>query len=408
MGNAPLVWSARVPADPTSPRRCRQATTDLLGRAGADHLASDAALLVSELVTNVLLHVRSEASVRVSVRTGTLLVEVEDESPVLPRPLVASDSSPTGRGLALVQGLANAWGAVPNGEGGKVIWFELGADTTTRSRVRSPEPLEAPITISLLGAPVALALSALAHGDAMLRELALARFAEPATTSPPTRHPDVDIAPLRRALTAAHEQGLATSDVEVAFDGAAAMGVLHRLALVDEGDRIGREGGTLAAPSLPEVAMCRTWMLTEVAWQLKGAEPTRWHLPAPVDTSAGWEPASDLDVGDAGVVGAAVVLADGQNRILHLNDEAEDLLGWTSAELAGRRLTLLIPPAIHQAHLAAFTRHQVTGERTIIGTEVVVPALAKSGIEVDILLTVDEIVLASGAGAFRGTMRRPA
>lgn len=406
MRDAPLVWSARVPADPVSPRRCRLAATDLLGRAGVDHLAPDAALLVSELVTNVLLHVGSEASVRLSVRSGTLLAEVEDQSPVLPQPQAPSQSSPTGRGLALVEGLANAWGAVPNGEGGKVIWFELGERTHTRS---APRPLDPGGTaVTLVGTPVQLALGTLDHGDAMLRELALAGLHEEGAA--PAVHDGADDArldtgPLRRTLLAAAEAGLRTATIELAVDDGAAPDVLNRLAQIDEGDRLGREGAMLAPPSLPEVALCRTWLLTEIAWQLKGAAPKPWRLPAPIESAESWSPLAPADVAAADAVADAVVLADSRNRILHLNPAAGELLGWSAAELAGRRLTLLVPPAEREAHLAGFTNHLVTGERRILGTEVAVPALTRSGEEVAVVLVVEEIVLSTGERAFRGQLR---
>lgn len=410
MRDAPLLWSARVPADPTSPRRCRLAATDLLERAGADHLAPDAALLVSELVTNVLLHARSDARVRLSVRSGTLLVEVEDESPVLPQPQAPAQSSPTGRGLALVEGLANAWGAVPNGDGGKVIWFELGERTHTRS---APRPVDEPhgTAVTLLDTPVRLALGTLDHGDAMLRELVLVGVGgvdrhEPASSGP-VDEALLDTGPLRRALQAADAAGTATATIELSFDDGAAPDVLHRLALIDEGDRLSREGGTLAAPSLPEVALCRTWLLTEVAWQLKGAAPKPWRLPDPIDTVEGWTPVAPADAVGIDTATDAVVLADARNRILRLSPAAEQLLGWTTAELAGRRLTLLVPPHLREAHLAGFTRHLVTGDRRLIGSEVSVPALTRSGTELEVLLRLDEVVLSTGALAFKGTLRTP-
>ncbi len=83
-------------------------------------------LLVSEVVTNAVLHARSE--IRLVVRDGVevVRVEVHDGSPVPPRLHHFPPSSGTGRGLRMVDRLARAWGVDPLGHGGKVVWFEVG------------------------------------------------------------------------------------------------------------------------------------------------------------------------------------------------------------------------------------------------------------------------------------------
>ncbi len=126
MGESSHVWSDRVDPVPGAGRHCRHAVTDLLHRAQAEHLAADAALLVSELVANVVLHARTSAEVRMSVRDGVLLVEVSDGSPGSVAPQHTSPYATTGRGLALVEAIADAWGSRPVSGGGKVVWFELG------------------------------------------------------------------------------------------------------------------------------------------------------------------------------------------------------------------------------------------------------------------------------------------
>lgn len=85
-------------------------------------------LLVSEVVTNAVLHARSDIVLRVEDRLDTARVEVEDASPVPPRMHHFARSSATGRGLRLLDRLAASWGVesdVPGG--GKVVWFEVGA-----------------------------------------------------------------------------------------------------------------------------------------------------------------------------------------------------------------------------------------------------------------------------------------
>jgi hypothetical protein len=81
--------------------------------------ADDAVLVVSELVTNVLLHAHGAPLIRLLPTVDGVRVEVSDDSPQPPLPA-------RGLGLALVEGLTTAWGSSPQGSG-KVVWCELPA-----------------------------------------------------------------------------------------------------------------------------------------------------------------------------------------------------------------------------------------------------------------------------------------
>jgi anti-sigma regulatory factor (Ser/Thr protein kinase) len=88
-------------------------------------------VLVSELVTNAVLHTTREAELRVRLTDdGTLRVEVRDHDPVAPRPS-ASAGAHGGYGLRIVAAVADRWGHTPVADG-KVVWFELDADRTSR------------------------------------------------------------------------------------------------------------------------------------------------------------------------------------------------------------------------------------------------------------------------------------
>jgi anti-sigma regulatory factor (Ser/Thr protein kinase) len=83
-------------------------------------------VLVGELVTNAVVHGRSPEPVRLRARAdrAQLYVEVGDGGAGLPRavappPTIASDS---GRGLAMVRGLADRWGVR---HGPSRVWFEM-------------------------------------------------------------------------------------------------------------------------------------------------------------------------------------------------------------------------------------------------------------------------------------------
>lgn len=136
--------------DPTEVGRARRwARSRLagLGIAADEPLAETLILLVSELVTNAVVHTGHAAVLRLSlpaeateevVRSGqaersgqapepaaaTVRVEVADSSSRAPVPRCAGGDATGGRGLALVDCLADRWGWSPEGAG-KSIWCEL-------------------------------------------------------------------------------------------------------------------------------------------------------------------------------------------------------------------------------------------------------------------------------------------
>ena len=111
-----------LPPDTESPSRARHFVCDALsGR----HAPLDVvALLVSEIVTNAVLHARSEVTLTVRMDSDSVRVEVADNSVAAPQQRPISDEAVTGRGMFLVEQLADDWGTSPAGDG-KVVWFEL-------------------------------------------------------------------------------------------------------------------------------------------------------------------------------------------------------------------------------------------------------------------------------------------
>ncbi|WP_371670218.1 SpoIIE family protein phosphatase [Streptomyces sp. NBC_00289] len=87
-----------------------------------------AVLLLSELLTNVLVHTDADALLLAEVRgepgTRRMHVEVTDPSDDLPHKRRPGELASSGRGLVLIEMLADVWGVDPRGEG-KSIWFEL-------------------------------------------------------------------------------------------------------------------------------------------------------------------------------------------------------------------------------------------------------------------------------------------
>lgn len=102
----------------------RRFVVDTLHSWGLDQLADAASMVVSELVTNAIIHAESDFDVSLSSHGDAVRLSVRDHSPAIP---VVRNPGPTaisGRGLRMVAALARQWGTEAIGDG-KVVWAEL-------------------------------------------------------------------------------------------------------------------------------------------------------------------------------------------------------------------------------------------------------------------------------------------
>ncbi|SNR95314.1 Anti-sigma regulatory factor (Ser/Thr protein kinase) [Geodermatophilus pulveris] len=121
-----LVASVDLHPVPPSVPVARHLVRDLLHAWGAPHDAEDAALLVTELVANVVDHVAGEASftLHVTLAERWLRISVADGSALRPVVRDLQVSAQRGRGMRLVEAIADRWGIEERGDG-KCVWFEL-------------------------------------------------------------------------------------------------------------------------------------------------------------------------------------------------------------------------------------------------------------------------------------------
>lgn len=121
----------RLPHNPRSAKHARALLRlQLTDWKITGEVADTAELLLSELVTNSIRHARTppgrEIGVRLAMYDGRLRVEIADASDRRPQPREAAPEDEGGRGLALVQSLAERWGCCPRLHGiGKATWAEL-------------------------------------------------------------------------------------------------------------------------------------------------------------------------------------------------------------------------------------------------------------------------------------------
>ncbi|TQE22279.1 ATP-binding protein [Streptomyces ipomoeae] len=133
--SSPWHYELHFPRDPRGPGVARITLRAILDAHGLAQLTDRAELLASELATNSVRHTKGPASVRLQWLYPVLRVTVWDMSPDLPpmpgaRPMEAAPHADGGRGLFILDAVADRWGGCALGEGergpvGKAIWFEL-------------------------------------------------------------------------------------------------------------------------------------------------------------------------------------------------------------------------------------------------------------------------------------------
>ncbi|MER6344924.1 SpoIIE family protein phosphatase [Streptomyces sp. NPDC001595] len=115
-------------AEPERIAVARQQLRELLHDWASDDQVDSAVLLLSEMLTNVLVHTDTDALLVAEItgegRDRRMRVEVTDASDDLPHKRRPGELASSGRGLMLIELLAHAWGVDPRGEG-KSTWFEL-------------------------------------------------------------------------------------------------------------------------------------------------------------------------------------------------------------------------------------------------------------------------------------------
>ncbi|MHA5048794.1 ATP-binding protein [Streptomyces sp. SD15] len=131
----PGTYHLTTPNSPLTPKICRDTVAILLAANGhAPALADTARTLVSEVVTNAVLHTTSPTiDMETAVLPDGVRVAVYDDNPAVHlTPLDTTWEGECGRGLLLVQVLAQAWGVTPAPPyGRKHVWFELRSHHTS-------------------------------------------------------------------------------------------------------------------------------------------------------------------------------------------------------------------------------------------------------------------------------------
>jgi serine phosphatase RsbU (regulator of sigma subunit)/anti-sigma regulatory factor (Ser/Thr protein kinase) len=288
----PTVRELVFGAEPDAVPKARHFATAALASLPAD-LVDDVQLLVTELVTNALLHAGPPVTLRVAQTGDKVRLEVEDPGHALPVQVSRSGQSMTGRGLSLVSALSSSWGVDPSPGGGKVVWAEL-SDSFEDGDLAEPEmdvdallaswlddELAEPRYEIRLGAlSTELLLAAKGHIDNVIRELTLAKSEEhvtgislPAPMSKLIMTMTTDFADARaeikRQAVAASARGELITELVLHLPASAADAGERYLVALDEADRYARAARllTLAAPRSHQ--LFRRWYVQSLVDQLR-------------------------------------------------------------------------------------------------------------------------------------------
>ncbi len=127
-GAAGSTLRRTLPPTAESAGVARWLVNDLLKNLVNEDTRDTAALLTTELVSNAIRHTREELVVSVRVAGGRLRIGVADSSHRRPQLVQVGRRDTSGRGLHLVDAMADRWGVDPDERGlGKTVWFELAA-----------------------------------------------------------------------------------------------------------------------------------------------------------------------------------------------------------------------------------------------------------------------------------------
>lgn len=398
---------------------------DRLAGAGRDDLVEAAELLVSEVVTNALLHAGTPIDVAFSLAEDGLLVEIGDGSPHLPALRSYAPTAGTGRGLMMLEKMVEDWGVVSHPTG-KTVWFHLASGDHDESdpSAMGQEPAAKhtargeTVTVRLLNTPLLLHAAWDEHAQALLREYLLASLGLDSGDGPIQVHaeahdaiavlaervprPEVGLDP-DQVMASATEPTASRPLVDVAVP----LGSVPHFRTLDQALEtaiaLSEEGTFLTPPTQPELQSYRRWVCRQVEGQTRGGDPMPWSAEdeAPPETPAPlWDPAPVTESDQA------VIAADDTNRIIAVSGSALELLGYDDRrQLVGQRIVTIIPPRFRQAHIAGFTMHLLTGHSPLIGTAVVVPASRRDGREIEVELTVCSRGVPEGRKVFIAELR---
>ena len=383
-----------LPPAPDSAGHARRFVSDVLRASAADAYVDTATLLTSELVTNGIVHAHTDLRLVVEATATWVRIEVSDDNPHLPTRREYDDTAVTGRGLEMVELLADDFGMEPIEGDGKRVWFRLGVAPGTPEPEPPADVADVPpatFALRLVSLPVDLYCVFQQHADALLREAIMLSFDEesptPAGEFPLAGQALAALADAASEAFALRDREVAVADVVLPVSATSVPLFPILREMLGRAAAMSDAGQLLVPPSLPEIEAVRNWICDEVARQSAGLLPSPWLGVGHDDASVA--SASEETLSSVRTSPLCLVAADASNRIVAVSAAAAELLGWTASKLEGRRLVTIIPERLRDRHVAGFTRHLLDGSSRIMGRPVPVAALRRDGSEVSVTLQIE-------------------
>jgi anti-sigma regulatory factor (Ser/Thr protein kinase) len=285
----------RSPSSVAAARRFIRARTTAwsLPQAASDQLV----LIGSELVTNAVLHARTELVLVLELGQDRVRISVKDRSQAPATLRHYAPDALTGRGLGVVEALSDRWGISAPADG-KVVWAEL--DTNGDHPAATPHPPELdharpspPASVQgsrrvrFVGVPVDGYLELQAHNDALFRELELISIELEGDRGASVAGPLADLVDqlyrrfrgqrdsYRDVVAAAQVRGQGTVELETTASLDSVGPARGYLELLEQADELCRTGILLTPEPSAGVRALRRWFVEEMAAQLlDGAAPT--------------------------------------------------------------------------------------------------------------------------------------
>ncbi|GAB2731206.1 hypothetical protein GCM10027273_07230 [Nocardioides pakistanensis] len=291
MPEAQARWHERLPARAASVRRARHLVRAAAGETTPGDLVETAELLVSELVSNAVIHAGTTIEVEVLVAApDRIKVSVVDGSPHSPVRREYDAVAATGRGVRLLDALSGDWG-VELGDSGKRVWFRLqsgpqpmpSAVATMHERTTAPPDT---VTVELVNVPLPLYARWQQHAEALLREYLLATLDDADPEAQLRRHSQCSdaVALLAEAFRAApalrteSERGgdVRTARVELTVprESVPHFATLDRT--LDVAITLADTDQLLAPSTDTDMRRLREWICREVERQAAGQPPSSW------------------------------------------------------------------------------------------------------------------------------------
>jgi anti-sigma regulatory factor (Ser/Thr protein kinase) len=295
-------------AEPTSATAARRFLRQTL--AGVDKVSENlrdrAELIVSELVTNAVLHAGAGPIVSIRVDDDHVRIAVEDTSASAPVLREYGLDATTGRGLQVVSSAATEWG-VETTSSGKAVWAIIAMNSEdmpltsipprlTRAIVpKTPNALDVPkkepsYHVSFADVPVETYARLEAHNESLVREFSLLAIqvnGDEEEHMPRNLRQTVTMSNgiemrftlLRVPARAAQRQGQQAFSADIQLTSSAAENLERYVEWARQADELSARKLLLTAPSTEPVQLLREWLVREAVAQVQQASSAKSRVP---------------------------------------------------------------------------------------------------------------------------------